>query len=71
MTGIQLVQAIKADWPDLPIILATGYAELPEGADPDLARLSKPFTQADLTKAVGDVMGRRRMIDRLAGLFRS
>ena len=70
MTGIQLVQAIKADWPHLPIIMATGYAELPEGADPDLARLSKPFTQADLTKAVGDVMGRRRMIDRLAGLFR-
>ncbi len=71
MTGIQLVQAIKADWPNLPIIMATGYAELPEGADPDLARLSKPFTQADLTKAVGDAMGRRRMIDKLAGLFRS
>lgn len=57
MTGIQLVQAIKADCPNLPIIMATGYAELPEGADADLSRLPKPFTQAQLSKAVSEAMG--------------
>ena len=31
MTGTQLIEAIRADRPDLPILLATGYAELPPG----------------------------------------
>ena len=52
LTGLQLAEAVRAHRPDLPIILATGYAELPTDADPGLLRLSKPFTQADLTQAV-------------------
>ena len=47
MTGLQLAQAIKQESPELPVILATGFAELPPNSQP-LARLSKPFTQADL-----------------------
>jgi CheY-like chemotaxis protein len=31
MTGGQLAEAVDADWPRLPIILATGYAEAPPG----------------------------------------
>ena len=31
MTGVQLAEAILAEQPNLPIILATGYAELPSG----------------------------------------
>ena len=31
MTGVQLAEAIKKEWPDLPVILATGYAELERG----------------------------------------
>ena len=30
MTGVQLIAEIKTGWPDLPVILATGYAELPK-----------------------------------------
>ncbi|HTI66220.1 MAG TPA: PAS domain S-box protein [Caulobacteraceae bacterium] len=52
MTGVQLAEAIKAEWPDLPVVLATGYAELPPGLDPGLPRLSKPFLQRDLARAV-------------------
>jgi CheY-like chemotaxis protein len=48
MTGVQLAEAIKAEWPDLPVMLATGYAELGQGAGADLPKLSKPFTQAEL-----------------------
>jgi CheY-like chemotaxis protein len=52
MTGLQLVDAIKALQPALPVILATGYAELPRGADPAIPRLAKPFTQRELAEVV-------------------
>jgi len=52
MTGLQLVDAIKARGQNLPIILATGYAELPGGTDPLIHRLAKPFTQRQLAEAV-------------------
>src|SRR5690606_36072005 len=46
MTGTQLATALRSRQPGLPIILATGYAELPPGSDIGLPRLSKPFSQA-------------------------
>lgn len=52
MTGVQLAAAIKAERPGLPIILATGYAELPPGADDKLPKLGKPFRQQELMQAV-------------------
>jgi PAS domain S-box-containing protein len=55
MTGLQLSEIAKAQRPDLPVILATGYAELPAGADPALRRLAKPFTQAELAQALADI----------------
>ncbi|WP_245620089.1 PAS domain-containing sensor histidine kinase [Phenylobacterium immobile] len=51
-TGAQLAQAIQGDWPGLPIILATGYAELPVETDDRLVRLAKPFGMADLAAAM-------------------
>ena len=32
MRGTELAVEIRASWPDLPVILATGYAELPKGS---------------------------------------
>ncbi len=52
MTGTQLADRVRARWPDLPIILATGYADLPAGADAGLVRLSKPFRQDALIGAL-------------------
>lgn len=52
MTGAQLAAAIKAERPGLPIILATGYAELPPGVDAELPKLGKPFRQQELMQAV-------------------
>ena len=40
----QLAEAIEREWPKLPVILATGFAELPADV-PSLARMAKPFTQ--------------------------
>jgi CheY-like chemotaxis protein len=55
MTGTQLAEAIRSEQPDMPVILATGYSELPVGKAPELAKLDKPFTQNDLARAIGTV----------------
>jgi PAS domain S-box-containing protein len=51
-TGTQLAERIRAEWPNLPIVLATGFAELPADADPFLLKLDKPFGQKELAEAV-------------------
>ncbi|HZZ32395.1 MAG TPA: PAS domain S-box protein [Phenylobacterium sp.] len=52
VTGLQLVEQIRARHPGIPVVLATGYAELPPGAGEDLMRLSKPYGQAQLAQAL-------------------
>jgi CheY-like chemotaxis protein len=55
ITGAELAAAIRAEKPDLPVIIATGYAELPkEGAE--FTKLSKPFFQHELAKAISAIM---------------
>jgi len=48
MTGLELVAASREVRPLLPVLLATGYAELPEGTQLDLPRLAKPYHQDQL-----------------------
>ncbi len=60
MTGTQLIEEIRRVRPDLPILLATGYAELPNGENTKVPRLNKPFLQAHLAQAIGEVMRGRR-----------
>jgi PAS domain S-box-containing protein len=52
MSGLQLIEAVRARRPMLPAILATGYAELPQGVAASIGRLSKPFTQKALAEAL-------------------
>jgi PAS domain S-box-containing protein len=52
MTGLQLIEILRARRPELPVILATGYAELPQGLSASIGRLSKPFTQRALAQAL-------------------
>jgi CheY-like chemotaxis protein len=52
MNGLQLIEEVQSRWPELPIILASGYAELPDGAARDVLRLPKPFGRADLVRVV-------------------
>ncbi len=60
MSGIQLIAAIRARQPQMPVILGTGYAELPEGADPEIPRIGKPFGRETLEHAILAAAGRRR-----------
>ncbi len=55
MTGVQLAEAIRKEWPDLPIIIATGFAELAAETQPELPRLSKPFTQLELAESLAHI----------------
>jgi CheY-like chemotaxis protein len=48
MTGMELAAASRQVRPSLPILLATGYADLPEGTQLDLPRLAKPYHQDQL-----------------------
>ncbi|MBM0206866.1 response regulator [Micromonospora sp. STR1s_5] len=52
MTGAQLLAAIRTERPDLPAILATGYADIPAEEELAAVRLAKPFLQRDLARAI-------------------
>lgn len=56
MTGSELGDHIAEQWPDLPVILASGYAELPNAAKTNLPRLSKPYLQKQLSQAIESVL---------------
>ncbi|WP_242207066.1 MULTISPECIES: PAS domain-containing sensor histidine kinase [unclassified Pseudomonas] len=56
MSGAQLAHAVRLLKPDLPIILATGYAERLEGFAAQLPRLPKPFTQMNLVAIIAQSM---------------
>ncbi|MEK0085374.1 PAS domain-containing protein [Benzoatithermus flavus] len=53
MTGLQLAVAIEAEWPGLPVILATGFAEMPDTMTRSVvALLKKPVRQNVLAAAL-------------------
>jgi len=56
MTGAELASRARDLRPDLPILLATGYAELPQGSDLNLPRLAKPYQQRDLEAEIAKVL---------------
>jgi FixJ family two-component response regulator len=57
MTGLQFAAVAAALRPAIPIILASGYAELNVPAD-NLIRLAKPFRRADLVSALNAAFAR-------------
>ena len=65
MTGLQLAQTIEKERPGLPVILATGYAELPYGTKIAHPKLSKPFNELQLAKILDEVgaqVGRDKLV---------
>ncbi len=71
MTGIQLAAAIKVEWPEMPVLLVSGYAELPAGDTLRIPKLAKPYSLDDLRKAVETLTrsGNGRQ-DALASVYR-
>lgn len=56
MNGTQLAQEVLKSNPDMPIIVATGYAEIKDEFGASLPRLSKPFTQDNLAQMIREVL---------------
>ena len=57
MSGIEMVAALRTD---VPVVYMSGYLgrQVPEGfaSGPSTAYLEKPFTQAELLRAVASVL---------------
>jgi PAS domain S-box-containing protein len=60
MTGLQLVNAIKKEWPELPVIIATGFAEMDSEIQTGLPKLAKPFTEVELARELERIVPGKR-----------
>jgi signal transduction histidine kinase len=56
MTGMELADEVRRRRPQLPILLATGFAELEGVTVVDLPRLAKPYTQDQLAIEIGRLL---------------
>ena len=57
MTGAQLIEAMQVEKFDIPIVLATGYAELPSNVISTVPRIAKPYLQDQLLQIVQKTVG--------------
>lgn len=57
MTGMELARAARELLPELPVLLATGYAELPADTEPDLRKLRKPYQQSQIAAEISRLSG--------------
>jgi PAS domain S-box-containing protein len=62
MTGAQLIAAIRRLQPGVRAVVATGFADLPEGMELDAPRLTKPYTEAQLAASIRDAMRDRQPV---------
>ena len=60
MTGLDLAIKIKQMKPEYPVILASGYGDLPVDAPLGMPRLTKPYSQEELAKVLRRVVLARR-----------
>jgi DNA-binding LytR/AlgR family response regulator len=61
MTGTDLAVRLRVHDPRLPILLATGYAELQGELPIELPRLAKPYTQEQLSLEIARLLPERRL----------
>ena len=60
LSGVELLQRVRMQWPALPCLCMTGYAEehgTLAGLVPPCPLLRKPFSMAELETAVTGVIG--------------
>lgn len=56
MSGLELATEIRSFLPDMPILLASGYGDLPDN-HLDLPLLGKPFRMEDLAAKIDAMLG--------------
>ena len=55
LSGTDLAQALAKDYPDLPVLIVSGYAD-EDGIPAHLARLTKPFRRAELSASLASLL---------------
>jgi PAS domain S-box-containing protein len=60
MNGLALGRAIKLKYPQLPVLLASGYSSAAQEAAREFFVLRKPYQSEDLIKAIADTIQRRQ-----------
>jgi PAS domain S-box-containing protein len=68
MTGTELAKVIRSEWPDIPVLLATGYADMTQRDEIGLPKLTKPYLQHNLAAAILRMNPPRRRPDRVVSL---
>ncbi len=61
MTGVELAREVRRQRPQLPILLATGFAELEGVKVIDIERLAKPYTQDQLAAEIARLLSDDRL----------
>jgi DNA-binding NtrC family response regulator len=61
--GLELLSAVKASWPELPVLIITGFSSIASAVESTklgaAGYLPKPFTPDELEQAVNEVLFRR------------
>jgi DNA-binding NtrC family response regulator len=60
MNGLALAQTCRDNFPDMPVLLTSGYSDAAQMADGRFDILRKPFELSALERAIEAVMGGRR-----------
>jgi FixJ family two-component response regulator len=56
MTGEELAAVVNGEFPEMPILMVSGYADLAPGSASKTVRLAKPFDEAALEAAIAQVV---------------
>jgi signal transduction histidine kinase len=62
MTGTKLAGILRQHWPWIPVILASGYADLLDADDAPPQRLAKPFTQSELAQCIATSLNEKKIV---------
>lgn len=67
MDGLTLARRVRAEWPDLPILLTTGYSQNAENVAKEFTILPKPYELPDLNRALGSVLAAPPEVAKVGG----
>jgi PAS domain S-box-containing protein len=60
MNGLDLAKSIGKIKPEIPVILASGYADLPSNVAIPIPRLGKPYSQGELAEVLENAVSKTR-----------
>jgi CheY-like chemotaxis protein len=66
MSGMELAGRIRQAKPGIPILLATGFADLPSGEGAGLPRLDKPYRLDKLAASIAKLIGQDAAVEAVA-----